>query len=221
MTNVAVIPLSSQADALRAITQARKEVSQSDPEIGSDSEDEAADNVTDGTETEIGSAPASPVQERQSFHTRGISVGSIAEEVIEKRVRFGRFAANWLSRKNLGLPRPGGIAQNVPESPFDDAPVLSRENSEAAEDAAQAAEPESLKNDEQIKQEQSKAMDLLPKLLRYTKLLFSSHNFFFAYDYDLTRPINAQEAFKGQLPFHRAVDPLVCPVFESMSIIQS
>ena len=58
-------------------------------------------------EPEISSVPSSPVLE--TVHTRGLSVGSIGEDVIGKRLLFGRFAANWLSRKNLGLPRPGAL----------------------------------------------------------------------------------------------------------------
>lgn len=215
VANVAVIPVSSQADALRAITQARKDVTKTEPDRDSESDDDTPDNATDGTETEIGSVPSSPIRERDNFHARGISVSSIAEDVIEKRVRFDKFAANWLSRKNLGLPRPAGVSQNVPESPFNDTPVPSKVNSQAIDEAGEegeTTEPKSIKDDldGQSKQEQTHAMDLLPKLLRYTKLLFSSHNFFFAYDYDLTRAFNAQEELKGQLPLHRAVDPLVC-----------
>ncbi|KAJ5388482.1 hypothetical protein N7509_011023 [Penicillium cosmopolitanum] len=209
VTNVAVIPISSQVDAARAIAQARKEVTQEEPDLDSGSDEDIPDNATDGAETEIGSAPTSPA--RESLHARGMSVGSIAEDVIEKRVRFGRFAANWLSRKNLGLPRPGSLEKDdVSESPFDDSPRLSSDGSEANDEATEAAPlPEtSDAQGETNRPGSDQAAELLPKLLRYTKLLFSSHNFFFAYDYDLTRSFNAQEARRGQLPLHKMVDPL-------------
>ncbi|KAJ5535859.1 hypothetical protein N7513_009045 [Penicillium frequentans] len=215
VTNVAIIPVSSQADANRAITQARKEVSQGDPDLDSDSEDDIPDHVTDHAETEIGSAPTSP-NRQATFHTRGASVGSIAEDVIGKRVPFGRFAANWLSRRNLGLPRPGAITQDVPESPFDDTsspgtttPDVESKEDEAVEAALPEDQREEMKSGEKDELPRSgQASDLLPKLLKYTKLLFASHNFFFAYNYDLTRPYNAQEARTEQLPLHKAVDPL-------------
>lgn len=216
VTNVAIIPVSSQADANRAITQARKEVSQGDPDLDSDSEDDIPDHVTDHADTEIGSAPTSPSRQA-AFHTRGASVGSIAEDVIGKRVPFGRFAANWLSRKNLALPRPGAIAQDVPESPFDDAPSpgTTTPDAELKEDeAVDATLPRDQKEDvkpgeKDDRPRSDQAAELLPKLLKYTKLLFASHNFFFAYNYDLTRPFNAQEVRTEQLPLHKAVDPLV------------
>lgn len=213
VTKVAIIPVSSQADATRAIAQARKEVSQNDPDFDSESEEEdISDNATEGAEPEVGIAPTSPGHE--TFHARGISVSSIAEDVIGKRLRFGRFAANWLSRKNLGLPRPGALEQEVPESPFvDDSPRLSSDCPEVKDEAqatAAAAVPQAVEEQSAAARPRSvQAEESLPKLLRYTKLLFASRNFFFAYDYDLTRSFNAQAPRNGHLPLHKSVDPLV------------
>ncbi|KAI3123999.1 hypothetical protein DTO039G3_9171 [Penicillium roqueforti] len=211
VTNVAIIPISSQADASRAITQARKESSQQEATIESSDEEDLTDNESDraDAEAEIGSAPASPT--RDASRVRGTSVGSIAEDVIAKKFRFGRFAADWLSRKDLGLPRPGTQEQDVLDSPVDEAstPPPSGNGSEVnldavdeslSEEAGAQSEPDRPKSDQ--------AAELLPKLLRYTKLLFASHNFFFAYDYDLTRCLHVQEARKDQLPLYKAVDPL-------------
>lgn len=189
-------------------------MAQEEPDLDSGSDEDIPDNATDGAETEIGSAPTSPTR-RQNFHARGLSVGSIAEDVIEKRVRFGRFAANWLSRKNLGLPRPGALEKDdISESPFDDSPRLSSEGSKSRGEVTGASLPQEVggaTGETQADRPSSdQAAELLPKLLRYTKLLFASRNFFFAYDYDLTRSYNAQEARKGQLPLHKIVDPLVC-----------
>lgn len=213
VTNVAIIPVSSQADAARAIAQARKESSQEEITIESSSdEDDLPDNETDKAEAEaeIGSVPGSPT--RDISHGRGASVSSIAEDVLGKKVRFGRFAANWLSRKNLGLPRPGALEQEVPESPFDEVSRSSGDLNEEQRDPVTDITPEEpLAQNEGDQSKSSQAADLLPKLLRYTKLLFASHNFFFAYDYDLTRSFSTQEAWKDQLPLHKVVDPLVGP----------
>jgi hypothetical protein len=210
VTNVAIIPISSQADASRAITQARKESSQEEVTIESSSdEDDLPDNETDRAEAEaeIGSVPASPT--RDISHARGTSVGSIAEDVIAKKVRFGRFAANWLSRKKLGLPGPGGLEQDVSEPPFDEASSLSGNVNETKLEALDEALPEEAAAQSEFNRSKTgQAAELLPKLLRYTKLLFASHNFFFAYDYDLTRSLHMQEARKDQLPLHKVVDPL-------------
>lgn len=225
MTNVAIIPISSKADASSAIAQARKEVSQGGQDLDPPSEEEVSDNANEEAETEISSAPSSPV--RETFHARGPSVGSIAEDVIGKRVRFGRFAANWLSRKNLGLPRPGSLEQEAPELPFDDSPRMSvdapKVKDEAAIEAAEAAVPREVEVEAEAaamgevnRPSSDQASQLLPKLIRYTKLLFASKNFFFAYDYDLTRSFEAQELRNGHQPLHKAADPLVC--FTSRSL---
>ncbi|KGO74085.1 Synaptojanin, N-terminal [Penicillium italicum] len=210
VTNVAIIPVSSQADASRAITQAKKESSQEEIAIESSSdEDDLPDNETDRAEAEaeIGSLPASPT--RDTSHARGTSVGSIAEDVIVKKVGFGRFAANWLSRKNLGLPRPGTLEQDVPETPFDKASSSPGDASETKHEALdEALSEETGAQSEPDRPKSDQAAELLPKLLRYTKLLFASQNFFFAYDYDLTRSLHTQEARKDQLPLHKVVDPL-------------
>ncbi|KAJ5259446.1 hypothetical protein N7478_012427 [Penicillium angulare] len=240
ITNVALIPLSCQSDANRAITQAQKDVSRNNPDpdatldSDSDSEDEHEDKIPGAststenaeTETEIPSAPTSPSR-AAAVHTRGASVSSIAEDVIGKRVPFGRFAANWLSRKNLGLARPGPIAQDVVESmsPFDDSLGLTSASvsSDVGVDlsglsteggaegtAASGDEKEKEKKKEGVKDgsRSDQAAELLPKLINYTKLLFSSHNFFFAYDYDLTRAFDAQGVRTEHLPLHKAVDPV-------------
>ncbi|CAI7566787.1 unnamed protein product [Penicillium bialowiezense] len=209
ITNVAIIPVSSQEEAGRAITQARKDTSQEDVNVDpSSDEDDLPDNEnnTAEAEAEIASVPASPT--RNTPHARGISVGSIAEDVIGKRVRFGRFAANWLSRKNLGLPQPGALGQDAPESPVEEPPSPSDDTVTDAKDEAGTETPASdagVQSEDHPKSAQ--AADLLPKLLRYTKLLFASRNFFFTYDYDLTRSLNTQEARKDQLPLHKVVDP--------------
>ncbi|CAG7973780.1 unnamed protein product [Penicillium salamii] len=211
VTKVAIIPVSSQEDAGRAISQARKDTSQNEVNVEpSSDEDDVPDNETDRAEAEaeIASVPASPV--RDTKHVRGISVGSIAEDVIGKRVRFGRFAANWLSRKNLGLPQPGALGQDMPESPIEEAPSPSDDDADGKGEATKEGPTTDAGTQSEEQPKSAQAADLLPKLLRYTKLLFASHNFFFAYDYDLTRSLNTQEARKDQLPLHKVVDPSVC-----------
>lgn len=211
VTNVAIIPISSQEDASRAIIQARKETYQEEVIVEYSDEDDLSDNEADRAEVEaeVGSVPVSPL--RDTSHVRGLSVGSIAEDVIGKRVRFGPFAANWMSRKDLGLPRPGALEQDVSESPIEEAPSpLENPGSVKDGDVKEAVTDETEAPSDDGRPKSAQAVDLLPKLLRYTKLLFASHNFFFAYDYDLTRSLHTQEARKDQLPLHKVVDPLVC-----------
>ncbi|KAL4880959.1 SacI homology domain-containing protein [Aspergillus karnatakaensis] len=221
IANVAVIPTSSHEDAIRAINQAKEGLLQGEENDDSDSASEDSDfsdAETDGGYTEISTAPASPV--RETPHSRNDSISSnITENMIGKRLKFGRFAANWLSRKAMGLPGLGTTELNtdtggIPmvEFQFKEVdPVAARSAS-----VANADEPTTpVDDDAEPKEDQveapatAKPIELLPKLLHYTKLIFSSRNFFFSYDYDLTRPISAQPASSDtHLPLHRVADEL-------------
>ncbi|PYH45732.1 SacI domain protein [Aspergillus saccharolyticus JOP 1030-1] len=218
ITNVAVIPTSSQADASRAISLAKEHLLQgeeSHTETASEDSSPISDAETEGGDTEVNTAPASPEQE--VVHARTRSVGTITEDVIGKKVRFGRFAANWLSRKTLGLPGLGTVDQKSAEAPMGDvkestaetAPTIAKVN----EDREATPVPQS---DGDLSSKSladpfgsEPTVELLPKLLRYTEMVFSSRNFFFAYDYDLTRNLSVQEpSLATHLPLHRLVDDM-------------
>lgn len=231
MTNVALIPISSQADAARAISQARESVLQGDSgpgETASEDDDDMPDSSdTDGSDTDVSSMPASP--SRGTSRSRRSGVGSIAEDVIGKKVRFGRFAATWLSRKALGLSGlraagaqdtdvlPGNNEKDTTTSTtLTSARVDASGVKEEEEDAEASHLPEvhdcSLVLDERPEASTSpgETVELLPKLLRYTKLIFASQNFFFAYDYDLTRPVGSiPDSLNCHIPLYKVVDPLV------------
>lgn len=219
VTNIAVIPTSSLKDASHAIAQARESSRQGEQEDDDDDDDEqdeigsdgtASDSDADAGGTEVGTAPSSPVQTEQSLHNRS---NSIAEDVMGKRVPFGRFAANWLSRKTMGLPGLGTVDRDGSGSPLDtkDADVQGSPTGSDTEEALAASGSESSPERKEGPSSSPSVVELLPKLLRYTKLIFASHNFFFAYDYDLTRNYGASDlSAKSLLPPHKVADELVC-----------
>lgn len=170
------------------------------------------------------------------------SINSVAEDVFGKKVPFGRFAASWLSRKTLGFPGFGTVDRDTTEVLLNNnhnsnntnkateggsedqvggsSNEKNKENDHTTEssldekqepslDAGNEGEPSSSSSDQTV--------ELLPKLLRYTRLLFSSQNFFFAYDYDLTRQIGTQEPCNGYRPLHTVVDPLVSLLLARLS----
>ncbi|KAL4912814.1 SacI homology domain-containing protein [Aspergillus aurantiobrunneus] len=220
IANVAIIPTSSHDDASRAITQAKESLLQGEESDDSDtaSEDtDVSDAETDGGDTEVNTAPTSPVRETRAARTDSIS-SNITEKMIGKRLRFGRFAANWLSRKAMGLPGLGTAELNtdtvgIPLVEFKDgSPVADRSASAAnTEESTAPAKDDGVPphDSDEESPTATKPIELLPKLLRYTKLIFSSRNFFFSYDYDLTRPVNAQpSSSNGHLPLHKVADEL-------------
>jgi hypothetical protein len=175
------------------------------------SEENISDAETEGEDIDATSIPSSPIQE--TSHTKDHSVSGIAEDVIGKRARFGRFAANWLSRKTLGLPGFGTVGQNTTDVSQD---VDNEEPSMASDVNKDNTEATASKVDSPLEQAAGQpsppdpTVELLPKLLRYAKLLFTSNNFFFSYDYDLTRHIGGQRlSLNSHLPLHKVVDELV------------
>ncbi|KAL3467513.1 SacI homology domain-containing protein [Aspergillus heterothallicus] len=199
ITNVAVIPTSSHADASRAISQAKENILQGEDNDDTDTASETtdvSDTETEDGEADVSTAPTSPVREKSHARTDSIS-SNVTETVMGKRPRFGRFAANWLSRKAMGLPGLGTAELNpdTAEMPLVEMKKADNDGLPPKEDV----EPPTT----------AKPMELLPKLLRYTKLIFSSRNFFFSYDYDLTRSVSAQStAPNGHLPLHKVADEL-------------
>ncbi|ODM16288.1 hypothetical protein SI65_08287 [Aspergillus cristatus] len=226
VTNIALIPTSSRADAIRAIAQAKEHLLKdgaSDLETDDDDDGSSiADTDTDAGETDISSTMPdfdSRHTAGSSSHARGRSITSIAEDVLGKNVRFGRFAASWLSRKTLGLPGFGTVDQDTTEMLLGKDSHSVKDAPEGQSVAGKEAKPEEenvLDEKEQIPLPEGGVLassdhtiELLPKLLRYVKLLFaSSQNFFFSYDYDITRHIGAQEPRNGHRPLHTVVDPL-------------
>ncbi|PLB33473.1 SacI domain protein [Aspergillus candidus] len=212
VTNIAVIPTSSLKDASHAIAQARESSRQGDDDDDEQDEIEsdgtASDSETDAGDTDVGTAPSSPVQTEHSLHNRS---NSIAEDVMGKRVPFGRFAANWLSRKTLGLPGLGTVDHDGNGSMLDtkDADVQGSPTGSDTEEALAASGSESSPERGEGPSSSPSVVELLPKLLRYTKLIFASHNFFFAYDYDLTRNYGTSDlSAKSLLPPHKVADEL-------------
>ncbi|KAJ9307144.1 hypothetical protein DTO217A2_3382 [Paecilomyces variotii] len=215
VTNVAIIPLSSQSDASRAILQAHENLSGGElgpGETASDASTDASSITSDGAESGVSedqtiSAPAA------SSHKRDGSVSSIVEDVIGKK---GRFTVNWFSGQ-WGLGRSNNNNNNVAGKETDAdqesdpvATLPGADISDVKEEATTAA-PEGVipsKKEAQEDHTPDETVELMPKLLRYTKLLFSSKNFFFSYDHDLTRRFSVEDPIKAHSPLYTTVDPL-------------
>ena len=235
IAEVALIPLSSQDDAEKAIVRARDsqkrhnerdlEDGSSDSELDRNSEDERDDvSFTDE------SLPASPPPERdlapkQSPHKRSTS---IAQDVIQQKGIYGRFTQKWFSksgwtadnRRNQGLSSEEDLSRATTK---DQLAAVNPAPSESQEDVAQDART---KGDARVEDAvlneppkeietavendpQIDAIPLLPKLLTVTKLFFGSKSFYFSYDYDLSRSIANQPNPSSSNPLHRTFDQLV------------
>ncbi|EED21374.1 SacI domain protein [Talaromyces stipitatus ATCC 10500] len=214
VTNVAIIPLSSQDDANRAIIQAQKISKQ-----GGEESDQASTSELSGSETDSGDEGVIATPAVSADTQEELSKSGVAQDVIGNKGRNSRFALDWFSRKRWGAPGTSRGSQSDP-TPFDTEKAnvqcpskrepLSPESDEVSTEAEAAPVVE--KAAEEVESESrltsSKALELMPKLLRYTKLIFASNNFFFSYDYDLTRRYSGQDPRAAHLPLHVLADRL-------------
>ncbi|KAJ9656783.1 hypothetical protein H2201_008435 [Coniosporium apollinis] len=107
ITDVALIPLSSQADANKAITQARESLQKRSRAEGtgeepeSDTSDDESVTYAD-TATYEDSLPSTPPPEEDTQATTATKRerrSSIAEDVVVKKGAYGRFADRWFSKR--------------------------------------------------------------------------------------------------------------------------
>lgn len=232
ITDVALIPLASRNDADKAIVSAREHVRRrreaeglGDEDYDSDSEDDAA-SVTDSLIDEPAAAPTEvkdPVTGQQGpVHGRDTSV---AEDVMQHKGLYGRFADKWFSRKGWktdsrrtqGLSSSDDLRRAAPKNVESTMPKEEEENpgTDSKPDAIPVDDvnvPEVVSPTDIPKaldgQTDSTTNALLPKILRTTKMYFSSGNFYFSYDYDLSRGVGQQEP-SSSVPLYKQFDPLV------------
>ena len=238
ITDVALIPLSSQQEAKKAIDQAKQSLKKSaeehttsaeDSETSEDeellAEDARVENAGQESPKSLGSPPKDyPPTTSPEKPDRG--AGNVVENVIGKKGQYGRFAERWFSRKGWTTEkrRAQGMSTNeeTPRSTSNQDTLQSSDHESAAADTDTVADMEnpgqSTNRDNQDQPLQSPqsaghttnvANTLLPKLLRTTRILLGSRSFFFSYDLDITRRLGSQNLRGSEIPLYKAVDPLV------------
>lgn len=135
---------------------------------------------------------------------------------------YGRFADKWFSKKGWSADsrRLQGMTSEEELAASTKSKNVESTVSEEEEQPTAPSKPKTLLTDvpEDVSPgEIPKALDgpkdsttvaLLPKILKTTKMYFSSGNFFFSYDYDISRSIDKQQP-QSSLPLFLQCDPLV------------
>ena len=234
VSSVSFIPLSSQAEAQRAILGAREALKKESGGrsagaiAGSDTSDDEEDHSAEGhdeLDSPLPTRPKAATDSRpatlQTAHQRN---SSVAEDVINKKGQYGRFAERWFSKKGWSVEkrRMQGMSTDVLDDAQQALQASPNEGTEAREPDSKTGPAakvfdeagDSLPPPEQKQPSDSVGADevakkFAPKLLQTTKLLLGSRSFFFSYDYDITRRLGSEEAKSSELPLHRSVDPLV------------
>jgi hypothetical protein len=236
ITDVALIPLSSQKEAKKAIDQAkqglkkRAEGHATSEEDSETSEGEEAHADNEGAEHDgqvspesLGSSPKDdPSGSRPEGPDR--STGNVVEDVIGKQGQYGRFAERWFSRKGWTTDKRRTQGMSTAEEKPQSANNIHALRSPGAGNAGEEVPGDGDSNDQTTKRDEQKVPEeshppdtqnanvvntLLPKLLRTTRMLLGSRSFFFSYELDITRRMGSQNAKNSELPLHKSVDPLV------------
>ncbi|KAF1954852.1 SacI domain-containing protein [Byssothecium circinans] len=230
ITDVVLIPLASQADADKAIVLAKEHVKRRNEAEGlgedaydSESEDEAP-SVTDSLVEE---PPAPPAEAKDSATGQRGTLNrktSVAEDVMQHKGLYGRFADRWFSKKGWkndkrraqGMSSEEDLRKTEPKNVESTMPKEEEENPKSPsmpdglpvedKDVPEPVSPQDIPK-ALAGQKDDTTNALLPKILRTTKMYFASGNFFFSYDYDLSRGIGQQQ-LSSSLPLHKQFDPL-------------
>jgi hypothetical protein len=239
ITDVALIPLSSQDEAQQALTSAREHAqrqnkARTEEDESTDTESEGDDTLS-ATDSLVDAAPTPPKETKDPLTgQRGVLERrtSVAQDVIRNKGMYGRFAERWFSKKGWstesrrvqGLSseedlaaskKPKDVESTVPEET--EHAVTTSDNKAlpvADKEAPEAVNPEEIPKALEG-QKDSTTVALLPKILRTTKMYFGSGNFFFSYDYDISRGIGQQQS-QSSLPLFLQTDPLVSQFLASI-----
>ncbi|GBF66368.1 phosphatidylinositide phosphatase [Trichophyton mentagrophytes] len=206
ITGVSIIPLSGQAEASKAIRQAQRALENSPDayELSDSESDNSEDFLADEHNNFDAISPEGDLYPPVDEPSNEIS---IAEDVIKKRGRYGRFTAEWFARKGWGsIGLSDSRRRSLISSSDGSAHADSMELKNLGADALDA--PESKEASENTSMTDARTHDLLPKLLKYTKMMFGSRSFYFSYDYDITRRFGPVDPASTHVPLCHQANPL-------------
>ncbi|KAJ8111179.1 hypothetical protein OPT61_g6166 [Boeremia exigua] len=226
ITDVALIPLASQSQADKAIVSTREHLHRhnkartGEDDTDSESEDEAP-SVTDSLVEETPPSPTEVKDPITGQRSPADKRSSVAEDVMQKKGVYGRFANKWFSRKGWSAEsrRTQGLsseedlaAKNVPKNVDSTGPTEEADPSQSDKlPSDEKLTPDSVKPGDIPKalegDEHAITLALLPRVLQTTKMYFSSGNFFYSYDYDLSHGI-ATQPINASVPLFKQYDPL-------------
>jgi hypothetical protein len=229
VTDVALVPLSSQSEAEKGISAAvrQKETTPDTDEDSSDAEStvEESDDVRSAEDTHEAPSPSDDVRTK-SDKGDTTTTTNIAEDVFARRGPYGKFASQWLTKKGWGLPgmrtpskAPGAtpepnLTTNLASIQRPTASSITQEtNSRQIDSLALEHAPESRPSgqdeDAASPGEREYALPLLSKLLQSTRLILSSRSFYFSYDFNITRRMGDPRMLPSKPLLHEDIDPLV------------
>jgi hypothetical protein len=155
------------------------------------------------------------VEERWKDGTDGTGV---AEDVIGRRGLYGRFLTRWVSRKGWDREKrssPDPATRDPTDPAFFSEPPRSGSRRDDILELDDLSQPRVKPGPEDtavivptIPEERTRTYELLPKFLRFAKMMFGSRSFYYSYDYDVTRRFGVVQPETSSIPLFRRADPL-------------
>jgi SacI homology domain len=221
--DVVILPLSSRAEVDQAVIQARaslrKANSSQDSDTASSVSEESGHDSVDDQSVGDPSESQSPANESLQTSPRTERHPSVVQDVIERKGQYGRFASQWFSRRVWGLDKKrdeGMSREKVPKTDH------ARQKLEPVTCDSTSGEESSAKISEAIhhysaddevvtgrRASHDAAIQMLPNILRTTKLLFSSRSFYFSYDFNITKRFGSSSVSSLRSPSPENVDQQV------------
>ena len=222
ITAVAIIPLSSYQEVKSVLDKLDNSGSSSDNETAayeSDPED-VSDDVAHDTHTGDHGTEADFSRARDVDSADPLEHNQPGAPAPDTQPTYRNFAQRWFlrrawSQENNGEPQSKSASE--PQANTKDKNLISDEapHSVAASSSHKAASNKSSTQNLATSSTQrdsdsagitSSANNLLPKLLRTVKTLFGSRNFFYSYEYDITRRLSSQIRMGVEKPFYEVAD---------------
>ena len=211
INNVALIPCSSKKEASAAIAEAnasRKSVQG----INSDSELSDEDDAIEHESHDDASVKSEAIQGDQAERPKQTRESNVAQDVFGNQGRYGRFAERWFSKKGWVAERRMMQGMSSNEA------IRSKEQEEIA--ATSDTETKPHQNEGAPSKLEGQNLSFLPKFLRTTRMLFSSGNFFFSYEVDISRRSGTLKNSKSsESPLYASFDPMVSVVLHRIVLL--
>jgi len=226
ITDVAFIPLSSQAEAQRAISSAHKSLDNQGTKFAEESEDSDGgdeENTASVGEVESDQAPDTPSLELP--RTTALNKSStFVRNVVQDQGRYGRFAERWFSnsgwnasgRRRQGMSSKDDLTAEQVEQTSEVLPENEKANCGGGETDISSPEAKEKKGGFEVKivprqehsQRQSEIERLTPRILHAAGLYFSSSGFYFSYEHDLSGTLQQRDTPTSSLPLWKRYDPV-------------
>ncbi|EME48020.1 hypothetical protein DOTSEDRAFT_51275 [Dothistroma septosporum NZE10] len=229
ITDVALIPLESRDEAQKSINAVRKLLQQKATKSSTgETEDECSDDDASSIVSvdDVDDAPASTQKEDPKGEVKALEPpkpgalqksSTFVKDVVQDKGKYGRFASKWFTKNGSkdAVTRQQGWTDGKNEG------GLTKEQ----QDKMTKALPEGQSAEEKQRKDANKGETegtntsttprrhttiehLTPRILRSTRLYFSSSGFYFSYDHDLSNSLAQHSRTTSDLPLWKRFDPL-------------